>query len=454
MQSINPTTDQVIATYLVMDESQVERCIQQAHLCFSEWKKTSFPERRRLMEKLAGLLEERKNELAVLAAREMGKLRSEAMAEIEKCAGACRYYAEHAESMLADRPVKTEAHKSFITFQPIGAVLAIMPWNFPFWQVFRFAVPSLMAGNVGLLKHASNTTGCALACEQLFADAGFPKRAFTTLVVPSSRMADIIAHPHIKAVTLTGSTPAGKAVAAEAGKHLKKTVLELGGSDAYVILEDADIERAANVLAGGRLLNCGQSCIAAKRMIVTPRIKSRFEDALMAEFSKRVMGDPLDSPTSLAPMSREDLRDELHAQVTATIKAGATCLLGGEIPQTAGAFYPATILTNVAKGMPAYGEELFGPVATIIPAESEEHALRIANDTSFGLGGGIFSANIERAEKLAREVMEAGCCFVNSFVRSDVRLPFGGVKESGYGRELADFGIREFVNIKSVSVTQ
>jgi succinate-semialdehyde dehydrogenase/glutarate-semialdehyde dehydrogenase len=387
-------------------------------------------------------------------AEEMGKPFKDGVAEAEKCATCCDYFAEHAERHLADEIVATDARKSYVAFRPLGVVLAVMPWNFPFWQVIRFAAPGLMAGNAGVLKHASNVPGCALAIEQIFKDAGFPENLFRTLMIGSKDVASVIEHPLIRAVTLTGSTPAGKAVAAKAGECLKKTVLELGGSDAYIIMDDADIEQAAAIAAKGRLVNSGQSCIAAKRFIVTEKNRARFEEAFVKKMQAARVGDPMAEGTQVGPMARKDLRDDLHKQVEESIRKGARLLCGGEVPKGEGAFYPPTVLTGVKKGMPAYDEELFGPVAAIIVADNEKHAIEIANDSIFGLGGGVIGSDLARAEKIAAEEIEAGCVFVNDAVRSDPRLPFGGIKESGYGRELSHFGIREFVNIKTVFVAK
>jgi succinate-semialdehyde dehydrogenase/glutarate-semialdehyde dehydrogenase len=383
---------------------------------------------------------------------EMGKPVSGGVSESEKCAWVCDYYAGNAQGFLADQYVEVGTRKSFVTFQPLGVVLAVMPWNFPFWQVFRFAAPNLMAGNAGLLKHASNVPGCALAIEEVFQEAGFPEALFRSLLIPGSRVNDVIENPLVRAVTLTGSTPAGKAVAAKAGEMLKKTVLELGGSDPYVILEDADIPAAAVTCATARLINSGQSCIAAKRFIVVEAVRDEFEKLFITAMANTKMGDPLEEDTVVGPQAREDLRDELHDQVLRSIGAGAQCLLGGKIPEGPGAYYPPTVLTGVGPGMPAYHEELFGPVASIITVKDEAEALRVANDSSFGLGAAVFTADLERGTRIAREELEAGACFVNDFVRSDPRLPFGGVKESGYGRELSPYGILEFVNIKTVWV--
>jgi succinate-semialdehyde dehydrogenase/glutarate-semialdehyde dehydrogenase len=385
-------------------------------------------------------------------AQEMGKPVKDGKAEAEKCALVCEYYADNTPTFLAPEVVETDASKSFVTFQPLGVILAVMPWNFPFWQVLRFAAPALMAGNAGVLKHASNVPGCALAIEKIFLDAGFPEHLFRTLLIGGGKVSAVIEHPLVRAVTLTGSTPAGKAVASKAGDMIKKTVLELGGNDPYIILEDADLEAAASACVTSRMLNAGQSCIAAKRFIVVESVRTEFERLFVERMNTHTMGDPMDPATTLGPMARHDLRDELHDQVKQCIDKGATCLLGGEIPEGKGAFYPATVLTGVTKGMPAYDDELFGPVAAIISVNNEQEAIEVANDSIFGLGAAVFTRNVERGERIAAEELDAGCCFVNSFVKSDPRLPFGGVRESGYGRELSHYGIKEFVNIKTVFV--
>jgi succinate-semialdehyde dehydrogenase/glutarate-semialdehyde dehydrogenase len=385
-------------------------------------------------------------------ALEMGKPVTQGQAETDKCAGVCDYYAEHAARLLAPEPALTEARTSYVAFAPLGAVLAVMPWNFPLWQVFRFAAPALMAGNVGLLKHASNVTGVALAIEEILHAAGVPRAAFRTLLVPSSRVAGLIESPHVAALTLTGSTPAGRAVAAKAGACLKKSVLELGGSDPYVVLEDADLEAAAETCAASRLINGGQSCIAAKRFVVVEPVLREFEERLVQRMRARPMGDPLDEATAVGPQARADLRDELDRQVEASVAKGARVRLGCVVPAGPGAFYPPSVLSDVTPGMPAFDEELFGPVAAVVAARDEQDAIRLANHTVFGLGAAVFTRDLARGERIARHELQAGSCFVNAFVRSDPRLPFGGIRESGYGRELGAFGIREFVNVKTVYV--
>jgi succinate-semialdehyde dehydrogenase/glutarate-semialdehyde dehydrogenase len=452
LQSINPATDELVREYRETSDEEVTTILLEASCAAAGWRRTSFADRAPKMRRAADLLDERKDELARLMAVEMGKPVAAGRSEAEKCAWVCRYYADNAERFLAPEPAESDGRKSFVAFLPLGPVLAVMPWNFPFWQVFRFAAPALMAGNAGLLKHASNVTGCALAIEQIFRDAGFPPPLFRALLVASKRVAGIIASPQVTAVTLTGSTPAGRAVASKAGEMLKKTVLELGGSDPYLVLEDADLELASETCAASRLINSGQSCIAAKRFIVAEPVRKRFEEMFVAKMRRRRMGDPLEPGVDVGPQARRDLRDDLHRQVAESVRAGAKLLLGGEVPPGRGAFYPPTVLTDVRKGMPAFDEETFGPVAAIIAAKDEADAVRLANDSPFGLGAAVFTRDAARGERLAAEELEAGSCFVNASVKSDPRLPFGGIKESGYGRELAVFGIREFVNIKTVYV--
>ena len=449
--SINPATGKTIKTYDEMTPEQAAAAVAQAHETWRAWRATSFAERVKPMKKTAEMLRKRKDELARLMAVEMGKPLTQGAAEVEKCAWACDYYADNAEAHLAPDVIKTEGAKSYVAFEPLGVVLAIMPWNFPLWQVYRFAAPALMAGNVGVLKHASNVPGCALVIEEIFNQAGFPEGAFRSLLIGNAQVRAVIEHPLIRAVTLTGSTPAGKAVASEAGAVLKKTVLELGGSDPYLVLEDADLDQAVQTCVNSRLINAGQSCIAAKRFIVVEPVRAAFTERFVALMKTKKMGDPLKEGTDVGPQARHNLRDDLHKQVLASVERGAKLLLGGEVPPGAGAYYPPTVLADVKPGMPAYDEELFGPVAAIIGAKNEEDAVRIANDTIFGLGAAVFTKDTERGERVARK-LEAGSTFVNSLVASDPRLPFGGIKESGYGRELGSYGIKEFVNAKTVYV--
>jgi succinate-semialdehyde dehydrogenase/glutarate-semialdehyde dehydrogenase len=449
MQSINPHSGQTIRTYDPQDDAQVERLLAGAESAFHDWKKSGFSDRAQLMKSAGSVLRQRKQELAELMADEMGKVVRDGIAEIEKCAGCCDHYAENAQQYLANQQVPTDAEESYIAFEPLGPVLAVMPWNFPFWQVFRFAAPALMAGNIGVLKHASNVSGCALAIEDIFHAAGFPRQAFTTLLIESSRVERVIRHPAIKAVTLTGSTPAGRSVAQAAGAELKKTVLELGGSDAYLVLEDADLDAAVDVCVKSRLINAGQSCIAAKRFIVAKPLRARFEQAYAERFKNIRYGNPHDDQSDIGPMARTDLRDQVHKQVEESVRQGARLLVGGQVPAGDGAYYPPTVLAGVQPGMVAFDEEVFGPVAAIIEANDEEHAIELANHSPFGLGAALFTKDKARADRIARRI-EAGSVFVNAFVKSDVRLPFGGVKQSGYGRELSSFGIREFVNVKTV----
>jgi succinate-semialdehyde dehydrogenase/glutarate-semialdehyde dehydrogenase len=452
LQTINPASGAVVATYEETSPEAVQAIIAGAHQAYLGWRSTSFSERATLMRGAADVLRGNAREYARLMAEEMGKPIRDGIAEVQKCAVGCDYYAENAERFLAPESVVADARKSYVAFSPLGVVLAVMPWNFPFWQVFRFAAPGLMAGNAAVLKHASNVPGCALAIEQVFRTAGFPEQLFRTLLIGGKDVATVIEHPLVRAVTLTGSGPAGRSVASKAGALLKKTVLELGGSDPYLVLEDADLEQAAALCARGRLLNMGQSCIAAKRFIVVEKVRSQFEKLFVERMGAAKFGDPLSEQTELGPLARHDLRDTLHDQVQRSVAVGAHCLLGGKIPGGRGAYYPPTVLTDVEKGMPAYEEELFGPVAAVIPVKDEEAAIAVANDSVFGLGGAVLTRDLERGERIARERIESGSVFVNEVVRSDARLPFGGVKESGYGRELSNYGIKEFVNIKSVYV--
>lgn len=452
IEAINPATGDVFESYEEAAPGKVSKIIDAAHAAFLDWRRRPIAERAGPMRKAAQLLREEAHDHARLMAREMGKPVRDGIAEAQKCASGCDFYADNAERFLGRETIATEARSSFVAFNPLGVILAVMPWNFPFWQVFRFAAPGLMAGNAAVLKHASNVPGCALAIEDIFRRAGFPANLFRTLMIGSKQVDAVIEHPLVRAVTVTGSGAAGRAVARKAGDMLKKTVLELGGSDPYLVLEDADLELAARICAKGRLVNSGQSCIAAKRFIVVEAVRAKFEPLFVERMKAARMGDPFDDQTEIGPQARQDLRDALHAQVEASIAKGARCLLGGTIPDGRGAYYPATVLTDVRPGMPAYDEELFGPVAAIIPVKSESAAIEVANDSAFGLGGAVITRDVARGERIAAELIESGCVFVNDSVRSDPRLPFGGVKESGYGRELSSYGIREFVNIKTVYV--
>ncbi len=449
IQSVNPATGETLATFPETSDRDIERILANSQAAFGGWRTLPFTVRAERMRAAARVLRARTTDYARAMTLEMGKPIVEAEGEVEKCAWVCDHYAEHAEADLAEQPRATDASKSYVRFDPLGPVLAVMPWNFPFWQVFRFAAPALMAGNGAVLKHASNVPRCALAIEEVFREAGFPAGLFATVLVSSAKVVKLIADPRIVAVTLTGSEQAGSIVAAQAGRELKKTVLELGGSDPFIVLGDADLARAARVAADARLINSGQSCIAAKRFIVVDPIADQFLERFKVELGSRRMGDPLARETQVGPQARGDLRDSLHQQVTESIKRGAQRLLGGEIPAGPGAFYPPTLLTAVDKGMPAFDEETFGPVAAVIRAKDQADAVRLANDSPFGLGASLWTQDRVRAESVAAE-LEAGTVFVNGQVKSDPRLPFGGIKRSGYGRELAEYGIREFVNIKSV----
>lgn len=449
MRSINPATGEVIREYAGHTPADVERLLVRAEASFASWRRTSFGDRAALMRRAAAVLRRGVAEYARVMALEMGKPIVAAEAEVEKCAGTCEFFAEKAEHFLAQDFVVTDASRSYIRYDPIGPILAVMPWNFPFWQVFRFAAPGLMAGNVGLLKHAANVPGCALAIEDVFRKAGFPEGVFTTLLVTSPAIEGIIRHTVVRAVTLTGSEPAGVAVASQAGSVLKKTVLELGGSDPFIVLADADPVTTAASAAKARCINSGQSCIAAKRFIVEEPIAEAFEGAMVAAMAALKIGDPLDRSTDVGPMAREDLLGELHSQLERSIKSGARLLTGGQRMDRKGYFYAPTVLAGVEPGMAAFDEETFGPVAAIVRARDASHAVELANRTSFGLGASIWTSNAKRAESLVPDI-EAGCVFINGIVKSDPRLPFGGVKRSGYGRELAAAGIREFVNIKTV----
>lgn len=452
IQTINPATGDVIQSYLEMDRVTVDAIISSTQSAFLQWRDKPFGERALILRKVAELLEKNKQAYASLITQEMGKPIQFSRAEIEKCGRVCEYYAENAEKLLASQPIQTEKTKSYITYRPLGIIFAIMPWNFPFWQVFRFAAPNLMAGNAVLLRHAPISTGVGLAIEKLFQDAGLPTHLFRTLVIDNDLAAYVIQHPYIKGVTLTGSPGAGSIVGSLAAQSLKKVVLELGGSDPYLILADANLALAAQTCVTSRLNNSGQICIAAKRMIVVDAVREEFEERVLAQLKNYQMGDPMDSNNNLGPLARADLRDTVHRQVSACIQQGAILLAGGKIPDQPGFYYPPTVLKNITADMPAMKEEIFGPVIALIHAKDEADAIRLANDTEYGLAAAVFTQDIAHGEAIAANQLQAGTCSVNELVSSDPRLPFGGINHSGFGRELGEAGIREFTNIKVVCV--
>jgi succinate-semialdehyde dehydrogenase/glutarate-semialdehyde dehydrogenase len=447
--SINPATGELIKSFEALSDAQVEAKIQRAADTFRTYRKVPFGERARMMTKAAEILEAEKDACGRLMTLEMGKPFKAAVAEAAKCATACRYYAENAEQFLADEIVQTSATKSFVRYQPIGPVLAVMPWNFPFWQVFRFAAPALMAGNVGLLKHASNVPQCALKIEEILRRAGFPEGAFQTLLIGSQKVDDILNDSRIVAATLTGSEEAGIQVGVGAAKRIKKVVLELGGSDPFIVMPSADLDTAVAVAVEARVINNGQSCIAAKRFIVAEPIADAFEKKFVQRMEALVIGDPMDEKTELGPLANADAVTSLDADVRKTVVAGARLLTGGRPLQRAGHYYAPTVLTNVPKNSPAYCEEFFGPVASLFRARDLDDAIRIANDSRFGLGASAWTRDQKERDRLVNE-LEAGMVFINKMVASDPRMPFGGVKQSGHGRELGVHGIREFTNIKTV----
>ena len=449
LTTINPTTGQPIDRYETLSDDGVDARLDRAAAAFAHHRQTSFADRAERMNRAAALLEERADTLGPLMTREMGKPVGQARAEVEKCECVCRYYADHAEDFLADEPVDTDAHRSVVAFEPLGPVLAVMPWNFPVWQVFRFAAPALMAGNVALLKHAPNVTGTALAIEELLRDAGFDNDAFQTLVVDVQQVEGIINDDRVQAATLTGSVGAGRAVGGQAARQIKPSVLELGGSDPFIVLADADLDLALEKGLAARMQNNAQSCIAAKRFILERPIAEEFMERFTQKMEGLTIGDPMDEETDLGPLAREDLRDGVHDQVMRSLEQGAVCATGGHKIERAGYFYAPTVLTEVTPGNVAFEEEIFGPVASMIVADDADHAVDLANDTRFGLGGSVFTADRAKGEAIARR-LDVGCAFVNEMVKSDPRLPFGGIKDSGYGRELSHYGIRAFVNIKTL----
>ncbi|HEX7080579.1 MAG TPA: NAD-dependent succinate-semialdehyde dehydrogenase [Gammaproteobacteria bacterium] len=448
--TVNPATGRVIARYEPHTDLEIDALLDASSRAFRAFRETGFAERAACLTALAERLRDRASELARLIATEMGKPLRQGEAEVEKCAWVCEHFAEHAEALLSPEIIASEAERSEVVFRPLGPVLAIMPWNFPLWQFFRFAAPALMAGNTAVLRHASNVAGTALAIEKLFVEAGAPDDVVRVALVDKAAVARIIADPRIAAVTLTGSVAAGRAVASAAGAAVKKTVLELGGSDPYVVLRDADLELAVRCCVESRLINSGQSCIAAKRFIVEAPLLERFVDAFVEAMRAKRAADPLDPSADLGPLAQAKGREKVHEQVRRSVTAGAACVVGGALPDSPGFFYPPTVLTGVQPGMAAFDEEVFGPVAAIVEAADAEQAIELANRTCYGLGAAVFTQDVERGREIASRRLHAGNCFVNDYVRSDPRLPFGGVKESGYGRELGTFGLREFVNVKTV----
>jgi len=449
--SINPATGVTWRTFEPLTEPQIEDKLRRAAAAYQSYRRTSFAARARWLNAAAEILESEKDRLGRVMTLEMGKLIGAARAEAAKCAGACRYYVEHGERLLADEPVEAGAGRSFIRYEPIGPVLAVMPWNFPFWQVFRFAAPALMAGNVGLLKHASNVPQCALEIEDVIRRAGFPADVFQTLLIGSAQVERVIGDARVKAVTLTGSEPAGAQVASQAGRQIKKTVLELGGSDPFIVMPSSDLERAVRIGVEARTINNGQSCIAAKRFIVDARIAAQFERALVAGMAALRVGDPMDETTQVGPLATPHILEGLDQQVRRSVAMGARVLTGGKRLDRPGNYYAPTVLADVPKDAPAYGEELFGPVAALFRANGIDEAVRLANDTEFGLGASAWTNDQAEQRRFIDEI-EAGMVFINGMVASDPRLPFGGAKRSGYGRELGAYGIREFVNVKTVRV--
>jgi len=449
IETINPATGELVKSFNEMTKQEIDDVVNHVHDAYLSWRELQYTQRSELMINAANVLKEKKEEYGKILTLEMGKPIKQAISEVEKCAWVCEYYAENAEIILKKEVIATDASQSYVQFDPIGVVLAVMPWNFPFWQLFRFAAPALMAGNVGILKHSSNVPMSALAIEQIFSQAGFPQNTFKTLLISSSQVSDIIKNPKVKAATLTGSEHAGKKVASDSGKELKKTVMELGGSDPFIILKDADLDSAIDTAVTARLINNGQSCIAAKRFIVVEDVYEEFEKKFVEKMKSIKVGDPMEEDTELGPMAREDLLIELDEQVKKSVEKGAKLLCGGERLDQPGYYYPATVISNIQPGMKAYHEELFGPVASVFKAKDEEDAIRITNDSEFGLGASLWTKDIDKAKELAHKI-ESGSVFINGLVKSDPRLPFGGVKISGYGRELSHYGIKEFVNIKTV----
>lgn len=453
-QTINPATEEVIQTFAITSDAQAEEILLATHEAFLEWRKTDLDKRAEILREIARLLRERQEDFSSLITQEMGKPISQGGDEIALCAAICEYTADNAKEFLADEERPLQGGRALITYQPIGVILGIQPWNFPIYQVVRYSIANIMAGNSVLLKHAPNVWGCALEIEKLYRDAGLPEHVFSVLLIEAEQTPALIEHEYVRGVTLTGSPGAGRAVAAKASECLKKSVLELGSNDGFLVLDDADIEKAVGNCAQGRNYNNGQSCVASKRMLVVESVYEQFRDAFVEHMQQIQYGDPSDPETSIGPIAREDLRDKLHNQVTESIHKGATCTLGGDMPKGRGFFYPVTVLEDLEPGMPAYDEELFGPVASLIKVKDEAEAIRVANASRYGLGGGIFSKDEKHAIDIARNLLDTGMVNINGYRLAQPQLPFGGVKDSGYGREHGGFGIREFVNTKSLMIVE
>lgn len=454
INTYNPATGEKIDHYHLMTAEEADQAVTRSQEAFLNWRRTSFETRGDLFRNLANLMEERIDDLASLMTREMGKVTAQGKQEVQLCAEICRYTAEHGADILEDEHRIFEGGRAIITYQPIGVILGIQPWNFPLYQVIRYSASNIMAGNTTVLKHAKNVFGMAVAIQQMYEDAGFPKNVYQSLLIDGSTASDLIKHKYVRGVTFTGSDEVGKQVAKEAASLSKKTVMELGSNDAFLVLADADIDHAVEMCIQGRVINNGETCVAAKRFVIVDSVYEEFRDKFVAQCKKLKVGDPTDENTTLGPMARKDLRDELHQQVVKSVEAGATLSLGGEIPDSEGYFYPVTVLEDVAPGMPAYDDELFGPVASLIRARDDKQAMEVANDSRYGLGGGIFSNDTDKAISLAKDEFDTGMVNINGYSLAQPNLPFGGVKDSGYGREHGGYGMREFVNVKTIMVAE
>ncbi|BFT31968.1 NAD-dependent succinate-semialdehyde dehydrogenase [Alteromonas sp. D210916BOD_24] len=454
INTYNPATGEKIDHYHLLSAQEADQAVTRSQEAFLNWRRTSFETRADLFRNLANIMEARIDDLASLMTREMGKVTVQGKQEVQLCAEICRYTAEHGADVLDDEHRIFEGGRAIVTYQPIGVILGIQPWNFPLYQVIRYSASNIMAGNTTVLKHAKNVFGMAVAIQQMYEDAGFPKNVYQSLLIDGSTASDLIKHKYVRGVTFTGSDEVGKQVAKEAASLSKKTVMELGSNDAFLVLADADIDHAVEMCIQGRVINNGETCVAAKRFVIVDSVYEEFRDKFIAQCKKLKVGDPTDDNTALGPMARKDLRDELHEQVVKSVEAGASLSLGGKIPDSKGYFYPVTVLENVAPGMPAYDDELFGPVASLIRARDDKQAMEVANDSRYGLGGGIFSNDTDKAISLAKDEFDTGMVNINGYSLAQPNLPFGGVKDSGYGREHGGYGMREFVNVKTIMVAE